>query len=39
MWGWMDGENLTLVHLMGGVVILLGVALVNGVSKKKVGDF
>lgn len=39
MWGWMDGENLTLVHLVGGVVILLGVALVNGVSKKKVGDF
>jgi drug/metabolite transporter (DMT)-like permease len=39
MWGWMDGENLTIVHLTGGVVILLGVALVNGVRKKKVGNF
>ena len=39
MWGWMDGEKLTIVHLVGGMVILLGVALVNGVNKKKVGDF
>ena len=39
MWGWMDGENLTIIHLVGGVVILLGVALVNGERKKKVGNF
>lgn len=39
MWGLMDGENLTIVHLAGGVVILLGVAIVNGVGNKKVAIF
>jgi len=29
MWGFVDGERLTLWHLVGGVVILLGVALVK----------
>jgi drug/metabolite transporter (DMT)-like permease len=37
IWGWMDGENLTIVHLVGGMVILLGVALVNRVEEKVVG--
>ena len=36
MWGVVDGERLTLWHLFGGVVILLGVALVKrGVHGKK----
>jgi len=36
MWGVVDGERLTLWHLVGGVVILLGVALVKrGGSRKK----
>jgi drug/metabolite transporter (DMT)-like permease len=47
MWGWLDGENLTVIHLLGGIVILFGVALVNGRGKrrgkvggdKKVGSF
>ena len=39
MWGWVYGEELTLIHLVGGAVILFGVALVNGVGKKKVGPF
>jgi len=39
MWGWLDGEELTAIHLLGGGVILLGVALVNGVGKKKLGHF
>ena len=29
MWGVIDGERLTLWHLVGGVIILLGVALVK----------
>lgn len=29
LWGWMDGEVLTLWHLAGGVIILIGVALVK----------
>ncbi len=29
MWGWIDGEELTYMHLTGGLVILLGVALVK----------
>jgi len=28
-----------MMHLFGGAVILFGVALVNGVGKKKVGPF
>ena len=39
MWGWIYGEELTMMHLFGGAVILFGVALVNGVGKKKVGPF
>ena len=39
MWGWLDGEGLTAIHLLGGGVILFGVALVNGVGKKKLGHF
>ena len=39
MWGWVYGEELTSMHLFGGVVILIGVALVNGVGKKKLGHF
>jgi drug/metabolite transporter (DMT)-like permease len=39
MWGWIYGEELTMMHLLGGAVILFGVALVNGVGKKKVGHF
>ena len=39
MWGWLDGEGLTAIHLMGGGIILFGVALVNGVGKKKLGHF
>lgn len=39
MWGWIFGEELTTIHLFGGAVILFGVALVNGVGKKKVGHF
>jgi drug/metabolite transporter (DMT)-like permease len=39
MWGWIYGEELTLMHLFGGAVILFGVALVNGVGKKKLGHF
>jgi len=39
MWGWLDGEWLTAIHLMGGGIILFGVALVNGVGKKKLGPF
>ena len=36
MWGFVDGERLTLWHLVGGMVILLGVALVKrGGSGKK----
>ena len=29
LWGWIDGEILTLGHLSGGVIILIGVALVK----------
>lgn len=29
LWGWIDGEILTLGHLIGGVIILIGVALVK----------
>ena len=29
MWGWMDNEPLTLLHLVGGVVVLSGVWLVS----------
>lgn len=36
IWGWIDGENLTIMHLVGGMVILLGVALVNRVREKVV---
>ena len=39
MWGWIYGEELTLMHFIGGAVILFGVALVNGVGKKKLGHF
>jgi len=43
MWGWLDGEVLTGVHLLGGGVILCGVALVNfranQVSSRKVGQY
>lgn len=39
MWGWIYGEELTMIHLLGGAVILFGVARVNGVGKKKVGHF
>ena len=35
MWGWIDGEELTYMHLIGGVVILLGVALVKGLNSGK----
>ena len=35
MWGWIDGEELTFMHLIGGVVILLGVALVKGLNSGK----
>ena len=35
MWGWIDGEELTYMHLTGGVVILLGVALVKGLNSGK----
>ena len=28
-WGWMDHEPLTLLHLVGGLVVLSGVWLVN----------
>ena len=36
MWGFVDGESLTIWHLVGGMVILLGVALVKrGGSGKK----
>lgn len=36
MWGFVDGEELTVWHLIGGMVILLGVALVKkGGSEKK----
>ena len=36
MWGFVDGETLTVWHLIGGLVILLGVALVKrGSSGKK----
>ena len=38
IWGWIDGENLTIIHLVGGMVILFGVALVNRV-REKVVDF
>ncbi|HHZ82023.1 MAG TPA: DMT family transporter [Flavobacteriales bacterium] len=33
MWGWLDGEVLTVIHFTGGAIILFGVALVNGVGK------
>jgi drug/metabolite transporter (DMT)-like permease len=29
LWGWLDGEVLTFMHLVGGGVILCGVAIVN----------
>ena len=29
MWGWIDDEPLTLLHLVGGMVVLIGVGLVN----------
>ena len=29
MWGWLDNEPLTLLHLVGGVVVLSGVWLVS----------
>ena len=35
MWGWIDGEELSYMHLIGGVVILLGVALVKGLNSGK----
>ena len=36
MWGFVDGEELTVWHIIGGMVILLGVALVKrGGSGKK----
>ena len=35
MWGWIDGEELSYMHLIGGVVILLGVALVKGLNREK----
>jgi drug/metabolite transporter (DMT)-like permease len=29
MWGWLDDEPLTFLHLVGGLVVLAGVRLVN----------
>ena len=29
MWGWLDDEPLTVLHLVGGLVVLVGVRLVN----------
>ena len=29
MWGWLDDEPIALVHLAGGVVVLIGVGLVH----------
>ena len=29
MWGWLDDEPLTVLHLIGGLVVLVGVRLVN----------
>jgi drug/metabolite transporter (DMT)-like permease len=29
LWGWLDGEALSVQHLIGGVIILSGVALIN----------
>ena len=35
MWGWIVGEDINEWHLLGGVVILLGVALVQGLKSGK----
>ena len=29
MWGWLDDEPLTLLHLLGGAIVLVGVWLVG----------
>ena len=29
LWGWLDDEPLTVLHLVGGLVVLVGVRLVN----------
>ena len=34
MWGWLDREPLTLWHLVGGAVVLVGVWLVNRGGRK-----
>lgn len=36
LWGFLDGEKITLLQLMGGVIILLGVWLVNRKKKQQI---
>ncbi len=37
-WGILDGEKLTLIHVFGGILILLGVYLIQMKSKEKPND-
>ncbi|MDA0945618.1 MAG: hypothetical protein RLZZ314_1666 [Bacteroidota bacterium] len=34
LWGWLDNEPITSIHLVGGVVVLAGVWLVNRASRR-----